>query len=57
MDNKQLQKLTAEGLQTSLKEIEHILNCQPLTELTDEVNATMAQMKDYTCSSKKLNIL
>ena len=56
IDNKQLRKFTAEGLQTSFKEIEHILNCQPLTELTDEVNAAVAQMKDYTCSSKKLNI-
>ena len=42
MDNKQLRKLTAERLQTSLIEIEHILNCQPLTKLTDEFNITMA---------------
>ena len=39
---KRLRTLTDEGLQTLLKEIEHILNCRPLTELTDEVENTTA---------------
>ena len=42
MADKRLRTLTDEGLQTLLKEIEHILNCQPLTELTDEVENTTA---------------
>ena len=40
MADKRLRTLTDEGLQTLLKEIEHILNCRPLTELTDEVENT-----------------
>ena len=42
MADKRLRTLTDEGLQTLLKEIEHILNCRPLTELTDEVENTTA---------------
>ena len=40
MADKRLRTLTDEGLQTLLKEIEHILNCRPLTELTNEVENT-----------------
>ena len=42
MADKRLRTLTDEGLQTLLKKIEHILNCRPLTELTDEVENTTA---------------
>ena len=42
MADKRLRTLTDEGLQTLLKEIEHILNYRPLTELTDEVENTTA---------------
>ena len=41
---KQLRKLIDERLHMQLKQSEHtcILNCQPLTELTDKVNATLS---------------
>ena len=42
MADKRLRTLTNKGLQTLLKKIEHILNCRPLTELTDEVENTTA---------------
>ena len=42
MADKRFKTLTDEGIQTLLKEIEYILNCRPLTELTDEVENTTA---------------